>query len=80
MTPWTVDCQAPLFLELFRQEHWSGLQPFPPPGNLPDPGMEPASPATPALQAEPLLPSHLESPFTCGHTYNKVSGLNYKLT
>ena len=35
----------------FRQEYWSGL-PFPPPGDLPDPGIKPASPVSPALQAE----------------------------
>ena len=34
--------------EIFRQEYWSGLQ-FPPPGNLPDPGVEPTSLASPAL-------------------------------
>ena len=44
MTPWTVVNQAPLSLEFSRQEHWSGL-PFPPPGDLPHSGMEPASPA-----------------------------------
>ena len=35
----------------FRQEYWSGL-PFPPPGDLPDPGIKPASPVSPALQVE----------------------------
>ena len=45
-TPWTVACQAPLFMGFFRQEYWSGL-PFPPPGDLPDPGIEPASPMSP---------------------------------
>ena len=39
--PWTVACQAPLPMEFSRQEHWSGL-PFPSPGDLPDPGIEPA--------------------------------------
>ena len=43
-TPWTIACQAPLSMEFSRQEHWSGL-PFPPPGGLPDPGMELLSPA-----------------------------------
>ena len=42
-TPWTVAFQAPLSIGSSRQEYWSGL-PFPPPGNLPDPGIEPASP------------------------------------
>ena len=47
-TPWTVAHQAPVSMGLSRQEHWSGL-PFPPPGNLPDPGIETASPVSPAL-------------------------------
>ena len=38
--PWTVACQAPLSMGFSRQEYWSGL-PFPSPGDLPDPGMEP---------------------------------------
>ena len=43
-TPWTVAHQAPPSMEFSRQEHWSGL-PFPPPGDLPDPRIEPTSPA-----------------------------------
>ena len=43
-TPWTVACQGPLFMGFPRQEYWSGL-PFPFPGDLPDPGIEPTSPA-----------------------------------
>ena len=43
-TPWTVACQAPLSMGFSRQEYGSGL-PFPSPGDLPDPGIEPASPA-----------------------------------
>ena len=42
--PWTVAHQAPLSLEFPRQEYWSGL-PFPSPGDFPDPGIEPVSPA-----------------------------------
>ena len=49
-TPWTVARQAPLSMEFPRQEYWSG-SPFLSPGDLPDPGIEPASPATPALAA-----------------------------
>ena len=41
-TPWTVACQAPLSMGFSRQDYWSGL-PCPPPGDLPDPGIEPAS-------------------------------------
>ena len=48
MTPETIACQAPLSLEFFRQDYWSGV-PFPPPGDLPDPEVEPAFPASPAL-------------------------------
>ena len=44
MTPWSVAHQAPLSRGFPRQEYWSGL-PIPPPGDLPNPGIEPASPA-----------------------------------
>ena len=47
---WTVAYQSPQSLEFSRQKNWSGL-PFPSPGDLPDPGIEPRSPA---LQADPL--------------------------
>ena len=47
-TPWTVAHQAPLSLEFSRQEYCSGL-PFPPSGDLPDSGIEPASLVPPAL-------------------------------
>ena len=43
-TSWTVACQAPLSMGFSRQEYGSGL-PFPSPGDLPNPGIEPASPA-----------------------------------
>ena len=49
-TLWTVAHQAPLSMGFSRQEYWSGL-PFPSPGDLPDPGIEPRFPA---LQADPL--------------------------
>ena len=49
-TPWTVAYKAPLSMEFSRQEYWSGL-PFPSPGDLPDPGIKPRSPA---LQADAL--------------------------
>ena len=48
VTPWTIGLQAPLSMEFSRQEYWSGL-PCPPSGDLPDPGIEPESPASPAL-------------------------------
>ena len=40
--PWMAALQAPLSMEFPRQEYWSGL-PFPPPGDLPDPGTKPES-------------------------------------
>ena len=43
-TPWTVGCQAPLSMEFSSQECWNEL-PFPSPGDLPIPGIEPMSPA-----------------------------------
>ena len=43
VTPWTVAYQVPPSMGFSRQEYWSGL-PFPSPGDLPDPGIEPRSP------------------------------------
>ena len=48
VTLWTVAHKSPLFIGFSRQEYWSGL-PCPPPGNLPDPGIEPSSLTPPAL-------------------------------
>ena len=50
MTSWTADRQAPLSIGFFRQEYWSGW-PFPPPGDLPDPGTEPESSVSPTPAA-----------------------------
>ena len=55
VTPWTVAHQAPLSMAFSRQDYWSGL-PFSPPGDLPNPEIEPGSPA---LQAD-YLPSEPE--------------------
>ena len=49
VTLWTVACQDPLFTRFFRQEHWRGL-PSPSPRDLPDQGIEPASPVSPVLR------------------------------
>ena len=46
-TQWTVACRVPLPMEFPRQEYWIGL-PCPPPRDLPDPGLEPTSLASPA--------------------------------
>ena len=54
VTPWTIAYQAPPSMGFSRQEYWSGL-PFPSPGDLPNPGIEPGSPAfqADALTSEP---------------------------
>ena len=54
-TLWTVPYQAPLSMEFSMQEYWVGL-PFPSPGDLPDPGIEPRSPVLQAdsFPVEPL--------------------------
>ena len=49
MTSWTIAHQAPLSIGFSRQEYWSGLS-FPPPGDFPDPGIEPTSPASSTLR------------------------------
>ena len=61
-TLWTVAHQAPLSMGFSRQEHWCRL-PCPPPGDLPDPGIKPLSPASPALQADSLPLNHQGSPW-----------------
>ena len=58
VTPWTVAHQVPLSMEFSKQEYWSGLL-FPPPGDLPNPGIEPGSPT---LQAGALLSESLGKP------------------
>ena len=57
VTLWTVAYQAPLSMKFSRQAYWSGL-PFPFPGDLPGPGIEPISPT---LQVDSLLLSHWEA-------------------
>ena len=54
VNPWTVACQAPLSMGFSRQEYWGRL-PVPSPGDLPDPGIEPRSPAL----KEDSLPTEL---------------------
>ena len=65
VTPWTITRQAPLSMGFSRQEYWSGL-PCPPPGDLPNPGIECKSPA---WQADSLLFSHQEAINIYIHTY-----------
>ena len=56
-TLWTVACQTPLSMGISRQEYWSGL-PFPSPGDHPNPGIEPGSPA---LWADSRVPLSMEN-------------------
>ena len=51
VTLWTVAHQASLSMGFSRQEYWNGL-PYPSPGNLPNPGIEPVPPASAALQVD----------------------------
>ena len=59
--PITVACQASLSMRFSRQEYWSGW-PCPPPGDLLNPGIEPVSPVSAALQADSLPLSHWGNP------------------
>ena len=61
VTPWAVAHQAPPSMGFSRQEYWSGL-PFPSPGDLPDPGIEPRSPA---LHADALISEPPGKPQIC---------------
>ena len=53
VTSWTVAHQAPLSMGVFKQEYWSASL-FPSLGDLPNPGIKPASPVSPTLQADSL--------------------------
>ena len=62
-TPWTVACQAPLSMEFARQKYWRGL-PFPTPGDLPNPGIKPASPASSPLVGRFFITAPLATALT----------------
>ena len=70
VTLWTVACQAPLSMRFSRKDSWSGL-PFHSPGDLLNPGIEPASPDSPAMQADSLPLSHQGSPVSCIYLVGK---------
>ena len=59
----TIACQAPLFMGFSRQEYWSGL-PFPPPGDLPNTGIELVSPVSPSLAGRFFTTEPLGKPLT----------------
>ena len=67
-TPWTVSYQTPPSMGFSRQEYWSGL-PFPSPGDLPDPGVEPRSPA---LQADTLTSEPLGKPQSGDKSFTSI--------
>ena len=72
VTLWTVAHQAPLSMGFSREEYWSGL-PCPPPGDLPDPGIEPVSLASPALAGGFFTTSTTwETPIIYIHVYNDL--------
>ena len=89
-TPWTVDHQAPLPMGFSRQAYWSGL-PFPSPGDLPNPGIEPGSPALqadslpsepPGNTALPRYPLYFNSSqfnLSCKKTANSITHFNFLL-
>ena len=72
-TPCTVAHQAPLSTEFPRQEYWSGLS-FPPPGDLPDSGIEPVPLESPTLQVNSLPLGHLGSPPDLGQYESYLFG------
>ena len=64
-----IACQAPLSMEFSRQEYWSGL----PPGDRPDPEIEPTFPVSPALQADSLPSEPLRrKPKLYGHSLSNA--------
>ena len=72
VTPWTVAHQAPLSMGFSRQEYWSGL-PCPSPGDLPNPGIKPKSPA---LQVDLLLSEPPGNEFT---DYSPIQNKKFKV-
>ena len=71
-TLWTVAHKAPLSMGFSRQEHWSGF-PCPPPGDLPNPGIEPVSLKSPVLAGGSWTPSFISPLFTIlYHYYSSV--------
>ena len=76
VTPWTVACQAHLFMGFSRHEYWSEF-PCPPPEDLPDPGIKPASLMSPALAGRFFTTSAtLETPISMC-SYNQICQQDY---
>ena len=73
VTPWTIAHQAPPSMEFSRQEYWRGL-PFPSPGDLPNPRIEPGPPTLRADALPSELPGNpMEMESRC-HSLNVSSG------
>ena len=77
VTPWTVARQAPLSMEFSRQEDWSGL-PFPSPGDLSDPRIEPMSLTSPALAGGIFITSATFSNKKIKSTYVQICTCKYE--
>ena len=71
-TPWTVASQAPLFMGFLGQEYWSGW-PFHPPGNLPDPNIEPTSISCVSCIAGGFFTAEPSGKECISHEYLKIS-------
>ena len=76
VTLWTVACQAPLSLGFSRQEYWSGL-PCPPAGDLPDPGIKPASPMSPAVAGSFFTTSSTSRQRLLSRSQGQRSGISF---
>ena len=64
--PLNIACQAPQSIGFFRHEYWNGLS-FPPPGDLPDPGIEPASPTLAGRFFNPEPPGKSYTMYLCSN-------------
>ena len=76
---WTVTCQAPLLVGFPRQEYWGGL-PSPPPGDLPDPGIEPTSLTSLELAGGFFTTSNTWEAHICIYIYLNLFAVHLKLT
>ena len=76
VTSLTVAHQAPLSMGFSKQEYFSGL-PFPPPGDLPDPGTEPTSPESPALAGEFFTTEQPGKSVRSGNGAKSITFLNF---
>ena len=76
VTLWTVACQSTLSMGFSRLEYWSGL-PFPSPGDLPEPGIRPASPVTPELAKEFFATGSPARYIYMKKYYSAIKGMKY---